>query len=102
MQQWYRWEGETLVLRVRAQPRASRDELVGPHGDTLKVRITASPVEGKANVHLLRFLAKVFQVPASRVELRSGATGRNKCIAVHRPAALPAAIDRGPARTPRL
>lgn len=99
--QWYQWEGETLLLRLRVQPRASRDELVGPHGESLKVRITAPPVEGQANAHLLRFLAKVFKVPARQVELLAGAGGRDKRVAVHRPEALPASITRAPVAIPR-
>ena len=88
---WYRWDGEDLVLTVRVQPRASRDEIVGPHGDTLKVRITAPPVEGRANDHLVRYLAKAFGVPRRRVALLGGETGREKRIRIERPARLPPA-----------
>lgn len=97
MDQWYQWENETLVLRLRVQPRASRDEIVGPYGESLKVRITAPPVEGQANAHLLRFLAKLFKVPARHVELLAGAGGREKRVAIHRPAALPAELSLPPA-----
>ncbi|HKK05019.1 MAG TPA: DUF167 family protein [Gammaproteobacteria bacterium] len=93
---WYRWRGETLELSVRIQPRASRDEIVGPQGERLKVRITAPPVEGRANEHLIRFLAKAFAVPARQVELLAGATGRNKRLAIHGPTSLPAGIARRP------
>lgn len=94
MAEWYHWEDETLVLCVRAQPRSSRDEIVGPHGESLKVRITAPPVEGKANAHLRRFLAKTFKVPATHVELLAGATSRAKRFAIRQPVALPAGIER--------
>ena len=50
---WFRWESDDLLLSLRVQPRASQDEFVGPHGDHFKVRITAPPVEGKANAHLV-------------------------------------------------
>jgi uncharacterized protein (TIGR00251 family) len=88
---FYRWEGDRLLLSVRVQPRASRDEIVGPHGDKeLKVRITAPPVDGKANAHLIRFLAKAFGVPRSRVTLVGGESSRSKHLAIDSPTTLPA------------
>jgi len=71
-----------VILRVRVQPRASRDEVLGAQGDTLKVRITAPPVEGAANTHLLRVLAKKLGVPRGRLELRTGSTSRLKTVAI--------------------
>jgi uncharacterized protein (TIGR00251 family) len=71
-----------VVLRVQVQPRASRDEVVGPHGDGLKIRITAAPVAGAANKHLLKFLAKKLRVPRSQMSIASGATSRGKSIAI--------------------
>jgi hypothetical protein len=89
---WYRWQDEALLLRVRVQPRAKRDELIGPQGGHLKVRITAPPVDGKANDHLCRFLAKEFGVPQSRVELLAGDQTRLKRVRIHDPRKLPAPI----------
>jgi hypothetical protein len=43
---WYRWDGDDLILSLKIQPKASRDELAEPLGDALKVRITAPPVDG--------------------------------------------------------
>lgn len=86
---WYRWQGADLLLTVRLQPRASRDEIVGPHGDSLKVRITAPPVEGQANAHLIRYLATVFDVGRSQVALVSGDTSRTKQVRVTAPRHLP-------------
>jgi len=94
---WYQWQGDDLLLWVRAQPRASRDALVGPYGDALKVQITAPPVEGKANEHLIRFLAKAFGVPRMQVELLSGESGRNKRFRISSPATLPASANIRPA-----
>ncbi len=92
----YQWRDDTLLLQVQLQPRASRDEIVGivaaPDGDALKVRITAPPLEGRANAHLLRFLAKEFALPASRVRLLSGQRGRRKRLALTAPGRLPAGI----------
>ena len=64
------------------QPRASRTELAGRHGDSLKVRIAAPPVDGAANEALVRFLADRLEVSRSAVRLEAGATGRTKVLAV--------------------
>lgn len=96
-QPWYRWDGEDLLLAVHIQPRARHDEIVGAHGDRLKIRITAPPVEGQANTHLIRFLAECFGVPASAVELVTGASGRDKRLRIRRPRRLPAGIAPPPA-----
>ena len=73
---------EGVTLKVTVQPRASRDEVVGPHRDTLKIRITATPVAGGANKHLLKFLAKKLRVARSQMSIASGATSRAKSIAI--------------------
>ena len=80
---------DELILEVHVQPRAAKDEIVGYHGDRLKVRITAPPVDGKANQHLIAFLAGVFQVPKRDVVLLSGESGRDKRVLIQRPKALP-------------
>lgn len=59
-----------LVLRLYIQPKASRDSIVGLHGDELKVAITALPVDGRANAHLTKYLAKQFRVAKSQSSLR--------------------------------
>ncbi|NIR59814.1 MAG: YggU family protein, partial [Gammaproteobacteria bacterium] len=66
------------------------------HGDRLKVRLQAPPVEGRANARLVRFLAEVFGVPRGRVELLAGAGGREKRVRVRRPTALPPPVRRAP------
>ena len=71
-----------IRLRIRVQPRASRTELAGRHGDALKVRLTAPPVDGAANEALLRFLADRLGVARSAVRLAAGASGRAKVVAV--------------------
>ena len=58
----YCWQGNELLLRVRAQPRASRDEWMGLWDDRFRVRIAAPPVDGRANAHLRAFLAELFGV----------------------------------------
>lgn len=92
MSSFCRWTDDTLILSVRIQPRASRDEIVGVHDDSLKIRITAPPVDGKANAHLIKYLAAIFAVPRARVTLLSGESGRNKHISIDSPGRLPAII----------
>lgn len=64
------------------QPRASRTELAGRHGDALKVRLVAPPVEGAANAALVRYLAEVLDVPRASIKLLSGHSGRRKLVQV--------------------
>jgi uncharacterized protein (TIGR00251 family) len=82
-------------LRIRAQPKASKTELAGEHGDALKIRIAAPPVDGEANRELLRFLAKRLHVTGSSIRVVSGESGRNKVIEVQgtSPTAILAALN---------
>jgi len=81
-----------LVLRLYIQPKASRDAIIGLHGDEVKIAITAPPVDGQANAHLVKFLAKQFRVPKSQVTIEKGETGRHKQIMVFEPQQIPPAI----------
>ena len=67
---------------VHVQPRVARTEVVGEHGDALKVRISAPPVDGAANDALIRCLAAALGVPSSAVQVISGASGRRKVVEV--------------------
>ncbi len=69
-----------LLLQVYVQPKAKADEIVGPHGEALKIRLTAPPVEGKANEALRKFLAKLLKIPKSAVKIVSGTTSRQKGV----------------------
>lgn len=71
------------ALAVRITPRASKNEISEILSDgTVKIRLTAPPVEGKANLALVDFLSDVLGVPPSRIEIVAGATGRDKLISV--------------------
>ena len=72
-----------MTFKVRAQPRAAKSEIVGAHGDALKVRLAAPPVDGKANEECRKFFAKFFQVPVSSVEIVVGDLARDKIIRIH-------------------
>jgi len=77
-----RTTGNGLTLRVRVQPRASKDALGGEREGALVVRLTAPPVEGAANEALARFLGRTLGVAPSAVRVVSGASGRNKVVSV--------------------
>ena len=68
------------ILTVHVQPKASTTECVGIHGDALKIRVAAPPVDGAANDALVRFLAQTLSLPLSAVSLESGAGGRHKRV----------------------
>ena len=71
-----------VEVALYIQPRASRTEVVGVHGDAFKLRLAAPPVDGEANDELVRFLAKLFGVSKSAVTILSGETGRRKRVRV--------------------
>jgi uncharacterized protein (TIGR00251 family) len=79
-------------LRVRLQPRASRNRLIGQHEGRLKIALTAPPVEGEANAALLTFLAALLQIPRSSLRLLDGEKSRNKEVGVR--TAAPAVLIR--------
>ena len=86
---WYHWRGEDLVLAIHLQPGSARDTLAGIHGERLKIKVTAAPVDGRANDHLIRYLAGLFDVPRSRVDLLAGHSSRSKRVRIRRPGRLP-------------
>ena len=90
---FFQWQDADLILHIKVQPRASKDELAEILGDSLKVRITAAPVDGAANAHLIAFLAKLFKVSKSKIILISGETGRDKRVRVCSPKQWPAMFD---------
>ena len=71
-----------VVLSVHIQPKASTTECVGIHGDAVKIRVAAPPVDGAANDELIRFLARRLSIPVSSVQIKSGAGGRHKRVVI--------------------
>jgi hypothetical protein len=71
-----------VTLRVRVQPRASKDALGGEREGALVVRLSAPPVEGAANEALARFLGRTLGIAPSAVQVVRGATGRQKLVAI--------------------
>ena len=87
--EFYRWHDGDLIIACHLQPRASRDEFSGLYGDSLKIRIKAPPVDGKANDYLMKFLAKQFGVSKREITLISGEFSREKRIRIAAPEKLP-------------
>jgi uncharacterized protein len=80
-----RWNGcydierdNSIVLHVHVQPSAGRTAVVGRHGDAVKLRVAAPPVDDRANEAVRELLAGLFDIAASKVELVSGGTSRVK------------------------
>lgn len=79
---WLAVAGEGVVLTLHVQPGARHSELAGVHGDALKLRISAPPVDGKANEAVLAFVAARLGVPRQMVCLVAGASARRKRVRV--------------------
>jgi uncharacterized protein (TIGR00251 family) len=73
---------ESARFAVHVLPRASREEVAGTVGDAVRIRLTAPPLENRANEALVRFLAKALGVSRSRVEVTAGMRGRKKVVRV--------------------
>ncbi|WP_035385479.1 DUF167 family protein YggU [Ferrimonas futtsuensis] len=86
-------QGESLLLNLYIQPKASRDQIVGAHGEELKIAITAPPVDGKANAHLTKYLAKQFRVAKGQVSILKGELGRHKQVRIDDPVQIPEPIE---------
>jgi hypothetical protein len=80
--EWYRRNGDIVTLTLHIQPGAKRTEVAGLHGEALKIRLAAPPIEGRANEALLKFIAESFDVPLRQVELKQGGQSRHKVVAV--------------------
>jgi uncharacterized protein (TIGR00251 family) len=94
MVDFYSWEGEVLVLNVLGTPGAKLDKIGKVKGQQLKISVTASPEDGKATEHMVRFLAKEFGVAVRDIEVVFGRFNVNKQLRIKAPKRLPTVIDR--------
>ena len=76
-------EEGAITFTVRAQPRATKNAVVGEVEGALKLKLAAPPVDGAANEELIRFLAQLFAVPRRTISILSGATAKTKIIRIH-------------------
>lgn len=93
---WYRYDpgARRLALTIHVQPNAHKNEVAGLHGDALRVRIAAPPIDNKANAELVAYLRELLDVPASAVTIRRGTRGRRKVVEVAGGPELAARLDR--------
>ena len=96
---WYQLGRDGLTLHIHAQPGAKRTEVVGLHGDCIKVRLASPPVDGKANECLVDFLARRLGVRRGQIVVARGANSRRKDVFVAATGLEPAVLLENEAKT---
>lgn len=81
--EWINEVAGGVDVRIRAVPRASKNGIQGLHDDSLKIRLTSAPVDGKANEALIKFLSKALAVSKSQIQLLQGETSRQKTLRIN-------------------
>jgi len=89
---WYQFNRDGVTIHIHAQPGARRTEVVGLHGDCVKVRLASPPVDGKANACLIEFLARRLKVRQNQVTITRGLSSRRKTVLVAVAGLQPAAL----------
>lgn len=92
---FFAWDGDVLILNVLGKPAASKDAIGKPKGTQLKISVTAAPKGGKATDHMVRFLAPLFGVAVSDIEVVFGQENVNKQLRIKAPKKLPAVFHQG-------
>lgn len=83
MNTWFRvGDDGCITLNLHVQPGAKTTGCAGLHGDALKIRLAAPPVDGRANAALLRFVADALKLPPAAIVLKSGQASRRKVVEV--------------------
>jgi len=82
MLEWLNETSEGLDIKIRAVPRASKNEIQGIYDQALKIRLTTAPVDGKANQALIRFLSKELHISKSQIQMKRGDTSRHKTLRI--------------------
>ncbi len=90
------WEGDTLVLNILGRPRAKKTKLGKVIGKQLEIHVAEQPVRGRATAHMVKFLAKEFDVPESAITVVFGVYNVNKQLRIRAPKRLPAVIPPQP------
>jgi uncharacterized protein (TIGR00251 family) len=87
---FFGWDGDVLVVNILGKPASVKDAIGKPKGTQLKVSVTAAPKDGKATDHMVRFLAPLFGVAVSDIEVVFGRENVNKQLRIRAPKKLPA------------
>lgn len=90
---FFNWQGSSLVLRLKVQPRASRNAWGEVMGDRIKLYLTTPPVDGKANAAVIAFMADAFGVAKNQVQIRRGEAAREKEVHIQAPNIIPPIHD---------
>jgi len=90
------WVGDDLLIQISVQPRASSNAISGIHNNQLRIKLTAVPVEGKANQALIKLLSKTFAVPARQISIEKGENARSKRIRIRSPKVIPDILKSNP------
>ncbi len=80
MLEWINETTDGVDVKIRAVPRASKNEIQGLYDDALKIRLTTAPVDGKANQALIKFLSKSLNVSKAQIQIEQGETSRHKTV----------------------
>ena len=99
MASWYQRKDDVVTLNLHVQPGAKSSSIAGLHGDALKIRLAAPPIEGRANQALMKFLAEIFAVPLRNIKLLRGQQSRHKVVQITHSAIDPASVFKGDAAT---
>lgn len=94
MDSFYLWDGDTLVLNVLGTPAASKDAIGKVKGNQLRISVTEVPRRGRATDHMVKFLANIFEVPISDIEVVFGRFNVNKQLRIKAPKKLPRGIEK--------
>ncbi len=80
---WYSKQDNLITVSIYVQPNAKSNTVVGLHGNALKIKLATPPIDGRANEALIKFLAQLFAVPKSNINLNHGHTSRHKRLCIH-------------------
>jgi len=80
---YFKITGKDIVIKVKIIPGSSKNKVIGVYNNSLKITITAPPIEGKANKKCITYIAKCFDVAKSKIEIISGQTSKNKLIKIY-------------------
>lgn len=86
---FYFWDGDVLVLNILGTPSAKQDAIGKVKGNQLKISVTEAPKRGRATDHMVRFLAKIFEVSVSDIEVVFGRMSIHKQLRIKSPKNLP-------------
>ena len=82
MKNFIKLEGNKIFLKVHINPNSKKDEILGVYNDSLRVKISSPPVDGKANKAIIKFFSKFLNIPKSKIKIEKGDKSRDKLIAI--------------------